>query len=99
MTRTAQRISIGHHAQGPVVILLAVLPIVYGSVPMGVALAGYLAMHFCYGGAGTFQRPLRADKRPGVVDILIVAVGVSALAAYVCLLVAVPARALFSTAP
>lgn len=92
MVALARRLSPRHHDQGAVFVAMALLAVVLRSWPMLVCLPPYLAMHLCYGGAGTLQRPLREVRPRGLVDVIVVAAGVAGLAAYVALGVAVPVR-------
>lgn len=85
--RLGEMLGIDHHAQGPAIGALIGGTIFFLSPWMFVAMIGYLAMHFCYGGSGTFQRPVRLGSTPGWIDIVIVTVGTVGLAAYVALAV------------
>lgn len=61
-----------HHEQGFIIILAVLMAIFLKSFSMVFAFIGYFIMHLCYGGTGTFQRPLMSDKKAGVLDILII---------------------------
>ncbi len=64
-------------------VVLAITLLVSGSALMVVTWVGFMVMHCCYGGAGTFQRPLLGDRSPGMLDIVVVSVGLLCLAVYV----------------
>ncbi|MEW6349306.1 MAG: hypothetical protein AB1646_09600 [Thermodesulfobacteriota bacterium] len=84
MVGWAHRITPDHHSQGVLFVLLCIIAVMAESVLMGIWLTGYALMHLCYGGAGTFQRPLLEGGRSrGVLDIVVVSVGTLCLALYV----------------
>lgn len=87
MVRFGEMLGIDHHAQGPAISALIGGVLVFRSPWMFVAMIGYLVMHFCHGGSGTFQKPIRLGLTPGWIDIVIVTVGTFGLAAYVALTV------------
>lgn len=75
MKRLGTNLSIDHHGQGILLIALGL----FFAVRAWWSLLGlllYCVMHFSYGGAGTFQRPPRANDNPdGIVDVVIVSLG------------------------
>lgn len=86
MVRAGESLSIDHHDQGPALMGLLSLALMYRSPLMLAALVMYLIMHFSYGGSGTFQRPPRLGKAPGLIDIFLVLLGITGLLAYVGLI-------------
>jgi hypothetical protein len=86
MVHLAERVSPDHHSQGALLaVMLLVAVVFFRSWPMAAACLGFFAMHFCYGGSGTFQKPLREGADPSALDMAIVFVGMLCLTAYVAL--------------
>ncbi len=83
MVRLAEFLSMDHHDQGPAIMTLISIVIVFRSPAMLLAMIAYLVMHFSYGGGGTFQKPARLGKTPGIVDVFLVCVGVTGLLTYI----------------
>lgn len=81
--RLAERVFPDHHSQGALLTVMVLVAVVFfKSVTMVLCTALFFIVHFYYGGAGTFQRPIRKESRPGALDVLLVTLGLAALGGY-----------------